>query len=125
MRVGERRRIALLLKSKAPVGLAMVTLRFDPKVLAVRAVAPGENFLGGGAHMTNTLDPMGRLVLSFAPEVGKSLSGTGTLVYIEVEAIGKGEAGIDFDDERTHLVAIDGRRIVPQLVPAIKCQIMQ
>ena len=125
MRVGERRRIALLLKSKAPVGLAMVTLRFDPKVLAVRAVAPGENFLGGGAHMTNTLDPMGRLVLSFAPEEGKSLSGTGTLVYIEVEAIGKGEAGIDFDDERTHLVAIDGRRIVPQLVPAIKCQIMQ
>ena len=125
MRVGERRRIALLLKSKAPVGLAMVTLRFDPKVLAVRAVAPGENFLGGGAHMTNTLDPMGRLVLSFAPEVGKSLSGTGTLVYIEVEAIGKGEAGVDFDDERTHLVAIDGRRIVPQLVPAIKCQIMQ
>ncbi len=41
MKVGEKRRVMVFLKTDAPVGLATATLRFDPRALAVRAVSQG------------------------------------------------------------------------------------
>lgn len=41
--------------------------------------------------------------------------GSGSLVFIEVEAIGPGDSGITFDKANMHLVAADGRAVVLEL----------
>src|SRR2546423_345934 len=41
IKVGERRRVMVFLKTDAPLGLATATLRFDPRALAVRSVSQG------------------------------------------------------------------------------------
>ncbi len=41
LKVGERSRVMVFLKTDAPLGLATATLRFDPKALAVRSVTQG------------------------------------------------------------------------------------
>src|SRR6185503_12262441 len=44
MRVGEKRQLALSVKTGAPLGLAVLTLRFDPKVIKVNTVTAGGIF---------------------------------------------------------------------------------
>src|SRR5207245_7104840 len=44
MLVGEKRRIAVEFKSDAPLGLAVVVLRFDPQVLKINSVSAGKIF---------------------------------------------------------------------------------
>jgi len=41
MKVGEKRQLALALRTGAPLGLAVLTLRFDPQVLKVKSVTAG------------------------------------------------------------------------------------
>jgi hypothetical protein len=41
LKVGEKRQMVIALNSSAPLGLAMLTLRFDPKVVRVTGVNPG------------------------------------------------------------------------------------
>jgi general secretion pathway protein D len=114
MRVGERRRLMLMLKTDAPVGLAAATLRFDPRVLAVRSVSQGT--LGADKALapvvTHTVDPTGVLVVSIAPATGAPpLTGTGLLLIVEVEGLGAGESVFNFDAGKVHLVASDGRAV--------------
>ncbi|MER3427409.1 MAG: hypothetical protein C4334_04790 [Pyrinomonas sp.] len=123
LRPGERRRIALTLKTRAPLGFAVAALRFDPRFIAVRAVAPGEMLAGHKSHVTHSVDPSGLLLLSLAPEIGGSMSGTGALVYVELEALNVGTTEVGFDSERAQAIAIDGRRILPQFAVPLRLQI--
>ncbi|HEV2705555.1 MAG TPA: secretin N-terminal domain-containing protein [Pyrinomonadaceae bacterium] len=114
MRVGERRRLMLMLRTDAPIGLAAATLRFDPRLLAVRSVSQGT--LGADKALapvvTHTIDPSGVLVVSVAPAAGASpLTGAGLLLIIEVEGLGVGESVFNFDAGKVHLVASDGRAV--------------
>jgi general secretion pathway protein D len=119
LKVGERRRVMLFLKTDAPVGLAAATLRFDPKALAVRSVSQGA--LGtDAAHapaVTQSVDPSGVLVVSVAPAPGSRLTGEGLLLVIEVEGLAPGEAGLQFDADKVHLVATDGRAVRVRTMP--------
>jgi general secretion pathway protein D len=118
LKVGERRRLMLFMKTDAPLGLATATLRFDPKALAVRSVAQGG--LGGGkAGITQSVDPSGVLVVSVAPAAGApALTGEGLLLVIEVEGLAPGETGLQFDADKVHLVATDGRAVRARTTPA-------
>jgi general secretion pathway protein D len=102
MRVGESRRFAVDIKSDVPLALAVVALRFDPKVVKVRAVSK-ENT--GGASFTQSTDASGVCLISIS-----SLSASlGTVLYIDVEGVGVGDARLSLDKDSSHLVATDAR----------------
>ena len=121
LKVGERGRVMVFMKTDAPLGLATATLRFDPKALAVRSVTQG-GLAGGGAAgapvVTQSVDPSGVLVVSVAPAAGApALTGEGLLLVIEVEGLAPGETGLQFDADKVHLVATDGRTVRPRTTP--------
>ncbi|MGH9901519.1 MAG: cohesin domain-containing protein, partial [Pyrinomonadaceae bacterium] len=121
MRVGEKRRLMLMLKTDAPLGLAAATFRFDPRVVAVRSVSPGTMFgnQSGAPVVTQSIDPKGVLLVSIAPPAGGSpLTGEGVLLFIEVEGVGVGETAVSFDAGKMYLIATDGRNILTQAVEA-------
>lgn len=115
MKVGEKRRVMVFLKTDAPVGLATATLRFDPRALAVRSVTQG--MLTADASkapvLTQSVDASGVLLVSVSPAAGaQPLTGEGLLLIIEVEALASGEAALTVDADKLHLIASDGRKIL-------------
>lgn len=119
MRVGEKRQLALSVKTGAPVGLAVLTLRFDPQVLKVNSVKAGGIFANAKAApaVTYSLDQNGMLLVSIAPIAGSSIGGEGVLLNIEFEAIAGGDSLLAFDLANVHLVASDGRSLLLQVEP--------
>ena len=115
LKVGERRRVMVLLKTNAPVGLATATLRFDPRALAVRSVTPASLAAdkSGAPVVTQSVDPVGVLVFSVSPAAGaQPLTGEGLLLFIEVEGLAAGDGSLRFDADKVHLIATDGRSVV-------------
>ena len=99
------------------VGLAVVALRFDPKVVRVNNVSPGKLFTSAKAEstITQSIDATGTVLISIAPAAGATVSGEGSLLNIEFEAIGAGDSALAFDASNVHLVAADGRPTTLQL----------
>jgi general secretion pathway protein D len=112
LRVGETRRFALDVKSGVPLAMAIVALRFDPKVVKVRAIGID----GGGATITQSNDASGVCLISIS-NLGGTLS-SGTLIYLDVEGVTPGDAGLLFDKDSSHLVAIDARDLGVEVTPA-------
>src|SRR3989440_410564 len=113
MRVGERRRLKLLLKTDAPLGLVALTLRLDPRVLAVRSVSGGTLFKPSDAQVTHTSTPEGLLLVTVAANSASSaIRGAGVLLGFEVEALAPGTQGLRFDADDVHIVATDGRKLL-------------
>jgi general secretion pathway protein D len=119
MRVGEKRQFALSVRTGAPVGMAVVTLRFDPKVIKVNSVIAGGIFANAktAPGLTQSIDASGMLLVSLAPAAGAPISGEGVLLNIEFEAIAGGDSLLAFDLANVHLVASDGRNILLQVEP--------
>jgi hypothetical protein len=44
-----------------------------------------------------------------------SINGVGDLLFVDLEAVGEGNAGLIFDQATLHLVATDARDIVTQM----------
>lgn len=118
MRVGEHRRLALVLKTDAPLGLAVVTLRFDPRSVAIRNVATGNLFAGqqNTPAITQSINQNGVLLISIAPPTGAQISGAGVLVFVDIEGMAAGESAVTFDKDNMHMIAADGRMVTLQLV---------
>lgn len=112
MRVGETRRFALDVKSDIPLSLAILALRFDPSVVKVRAISSTD----GGASFTQSTDAAGVCLISLSNLGG--MTGPGTLLFIDVEGIGLGDAGLLLDRSAMHLVATDARDLMVQVMPA-------
>jgi hypothetical protein len=112
MRVGESRRFALDVKSDVPLAMAIVALRFDPKVVKVRAISSGD----GGASFSQSTDAAGVCLISLTNLSG--MTGPGTLLFIDVEGIGLGDAGLLFDRGSMHLVATDARELAVEVTAA-------
>jgi general secretion pathway protein D len=117
-KVGERRRVMVFLKTDAPLGLATATLRFDPRALAVRSVTQGvlSADKSGAPVLTQSVDASkGVLLVSVVPASGaQPLTGEGLLLVIEVEALSPGDAVLQFDADKLHLIATDGRTVSPK-----------
>lgn len=120
LKVGERRRLMVFMKTDAPVGLATATLRFDPRVLAVRSVSQAGALTAdksGAPVVTQSVDPKGVLVVSAAPAAGaQPFTGEGLLLVIEVEALSAGDTSLQFDADKVHLIATDGRGVAARAV---------
>ena len=119
MRAGEKRQLALAVRTGAPLGLAVVTLRFDPHVIKVNSVTAGSLFANAktAPALTQSMDQNGMLLVSLAPAAGSPVNGEGVLLNIEFEAIAAGDSLLAFDLANVHLVASDGRNILLQVEP--------
>ncbi len=120
MKVGEKRRYAVHLNSDVPLSLALLTLKFDPKVVKVHSVTAG-NLLSAAPEstplFTPSIDAKGVCMISISSLNGKaSFKGSGPLLFIELEAIGAGDAALSFVKETLHLVATDARDVVSEVV---------
>jgi hypothetical protein len=118
-KLGEKRQIAIEFKSDVPLGLAVLMLHFDPKVIKVTAINPGSLLPpGNSASLTQSVDPKGIYMFSLSTFNGATpLRGAGSLVVIQVEAIGEGDAGFGFIKESLRLITPDARDIAAELLP--------
>ncbi|HEX5707650.1 MAG TPA: secretin N-terminal domain-containing protein [Pyrinomonadaceae bacterium] len=115
LRVGERRHLKLFLKTDAPLGLVAATLRFDPRVVAVRSVTHGNIFTNpfDPPAVTHSVSAEGALLFSVAPPPGaQTFTGAGVLVTIEVEGVAPGASEVGLDASDVHLIAHDGRKVL-------------
>jgi hypothetical protein len=119
MRVGEKRQLALGVKTGVPLGMAVLTLRFDPRVMKINSVTPGSLFANAkiAPALTQSVDQNGMLLVSLAPAAGSPISGEGVLLNIEFEAVAGGDSLLAFDLANVHLVASDGHNILLQVEP--------
>lgn len=119
LKVGEKKRYAIQFSSDVALSLALVGLRFDPKVIKINGVTAGTLIGPAGAGITfgHSVDANGVCLISLSALNSKaSIAGAGDLIFIDVEGVGEGNAALVFDKATMHLVAIDARDVVTQLV---------
>ncbi|HEX7330970.1 MAG TPA: secretin N-terminal domain-containing protein [Pyrinomonadaceae bacterium] len=119
MKVGEKRRFAIQLNSDVPLSLALLALRFDPRVVKVHALTAGSILPTTGetaALFTPLVDPSaGTCIVSISSLSGKaSFKGSGPLLFIDVEAIAEGNASLMFVKQT--LVGTDGRDVKSEVI---------
>jgi general secretion pathway protein D len=119
MRVGEKRQFTVQVGTGAPLGLAVLTLRFDPQVIKVNSVTAGNIFANAktAPTLTQSVDKNGMLLVSLTAAAGSPVTGEGSLLNIEFEAIAGGDSALAFDLANIHLVASDGRAVLLQIEP--------
>lgn len=105
---GQKMIVPVMIKSAAPFRQAIVALRFDDQKLAVRAVSYGDLF---GA------DQMRAIAMPYVNKGGKmfvslnsagTVTGSGILAYIEIEALADGKPQISFDGEAMNMMSPTG-----------------
>lgn len=121
LKVGEKRRYAVQLNSDVLLNLALVALRFDPKVVKVHGLSAGSILPSSGETaplFTPVIDPTtGTCLISISSMNGKaSFGGSGPLLFIDIEAIAEGNASLIFVKETLHLVANDARDLKSEIV---------
>jgi general secretion pathway protein D len=119
LKIGEKRRYEIQLNSDIPLTLALMALKFDPRVVKVNAISAG-NLLGppgdGTPFFSQSVDANGVCMISISALNGKAtIQGVGALIFIDVEAVGPGDASLLFDRERLQLIASDARNVAPQV----------
>jgi general secretion pathway protein D len=118
MRVGEKQRLMLLVKTSTPLGLAAATLKFDPRFVAVRGVTHGSLFGEGKESLptiTPSIDPRGSLLALIAPAANTPINGMGVLLFVEIEAVAVGESDVTLDQAGIHLMSVAGQNVATQL----------
>ncbi|HJT66171.1 MAG TPA: secretin N-terminal domain-containing protein [Pyrinomonadaceae bacterium] len=120
MKIGEKRRYAVQLNSDVPLSVALLALRFDPKVVKVNAVTAGTLLSSSpdtSPLFTPSIDPNGVCMISISSLNGKSVfKGSGPLLFIDLEAVGPGNAALTFVKEMLHLIATDARDVTSEIV---------
>jgi len=118
--VGEKRRYTVQLSSDVPLSLALLALRFDPKVVKVHGVTAGNLLASSGDAaplFTPSIDASGTCLISISSLNGKaSFKGSGPLLFIDIEAIGAGNASLAFVKETLHLVTTDARNVSSEVI---------
>ena len=124
LKVGDKRRVAIELKSDVPLALAVLTLRFNPRVINVLGVSAGTMFAKDKEasaketlpRISQSIDPSGICLISISALNGVApMKGAGVMLFIDIEAVGAGDSGLVFDKEKTSLVATDASDVVLDL----------
>jgi general secretion pathway protein D len=117
LKVGDKQQLQVQVKSDAPLGTAIMVLRFDPRVLKVNSISMGALFANAKSAptLTQSVDEHGMVLISVAPGAGSVIIADGTLVNIEVEALATGDSSLAFDISNVHVIAGDGRPLLLQI----------
>jgi general secretion pathway protein D len=116
MRVGETRRFALQLNSDVSLALAIVALRFDPKVVRVTAVSSSDSN-AAAPSFTQSTDASGVCLISLSGLNGAGSAKSATLLYIDVQGIAPGDSGLLLYKDAMHLVGADARDVLVEVAP--------
>jgi hypothetical protein len=120
MKIGEKRRYAIQLNSDVPLSVALLALKFDPKVVKVNALTAGDLLSSSpetAPLFTPSIDANGLCMISISALNGKGVfKGSGPLLFIDLEAVGAGDAALTFVKETLHLIATDARDVVSEVV---------
>jgi len=129
MKVGEKRRYAIQLDSDVPLSMALVSLKFDPKVVKIHALTAGSILPTTGETaplFTPVLDGTGTCLISISSLNGKaSFRGAGPLLFIDLEAVGEGNASLMVVQEKLQLVATDAKDVKSQVVQGVVATVKQ
>lgn len=119
LKVGDKQQLQVRVKSDAPLGVALVMLRFDPKVMKVNSVSMGDLFANAKTPptLTQSIDNHGMILVSLVPAAGSSVTADGTIFNVEVEALAAGDSTLMFDLSSVNVVASDGRPTLLKLEP--------
>ncbi|MEO7970087.1 MAG: secretin N-terminal domain-containing protein, partial [bacterium] len=124
MKVGETRRFALELTSDASLAMAVLALKFNPKVIRIKGLAAGTALTAdngnkeGAPGMTQSVDATGMCLISLSNlRSALSLGNSGLWLFLDVEALSAGDAGLVFDANATHLMATDAGNVALDLAP--------
>jgi len=120
IKIGEKRRYAIQLNSDVPLSLALLTLKFDPKVVKINALTAGSILPTSGESaplFTPSIDASGTCLISISSLNGKAaFKGSGPLLFIDLEAVGAGDASLVFVKDTLHLIATDARDVTSQVI---------
>ena len=120
MKIGEKRRYAVQLNSDVALSVALLALKFDPKVVKVNAVTAGTLLSSSpdtAPLFTPSIDANGICMISISSLNGKGVfKGSGPLLFLDLEAVGPGDAALSFVKETLHLIATDARDVTSQVV---------
>src|SRR5215217_8217503 len=129
MKVGEKRRYAIQLDSDVPLSMALISLKFDPKVVKIHALTAGSVLptTGEAAPLfTPAIDASGTCLISISSLNGKaSFRGSGPLLFIDLEAVGEGTASLMVVKEALQLVATDAKDVKSQVVQGVVATVKQ
>jgi general secretion pathway protein D len=124
MKVGETRRFALELKSDASLAMAVLALRFNPKVIRIKGLSAGTLLTADNGSkenapaMSQSIDASGVCLISLSNlQSAASLKDSGLWLFIDIEALSVGDAGLLFDKSATQLMATDARNVALDLSP--------
>jgi general secretion pathway protein D len=124
LKVGETRRFALELTSDTSLAMAVLALRFNPKTVRIKGLSAGTQLSADSGNkenapaMTQSIDANGVCLISLANlQSAASLKGAGLWLFIDVEALSAGDAGLVFDKGATHLMAADAGNVMLDLAP--------
>jgi general secretion pathway protein D len=111
MKAGEKVKIPVMVQSGTAFRSGVIGLKFDNKQIAVRSVGYGDVF---GPAVLNTpatpfLNQNGKMYVSLTGKDEPTVKGTGTLAFIEIEALTAGKPVISFDGDVLNFLTSDGK----------------
>ena len=114
MKVGDKVRIPVLIDGSAPFRSATFGLTFDDKKVAVRSVTVGELFGPKAANTSVTpfLNQNGKMYVTLSPAEAVMQGSTGTIGYIEIEALSEGKPEIGFDRQTISVLTPEGKNFL-------------
>lgn len=111
MKVGEKTKIAVMVKSATAFRSAVLGLRFDDKKVAVRSVSFGDVFGAGTANNAAMpfLNQNGKMFVSLSSAKDSAQNSSGMLAFIEIEALSAGKHEVALDKDVLNMLTADGR----------------
>jgi len=114
MKAGEKVRIPVVMEGSGAFKAATMGLVFDPAKVAVRKVTFGDAFGEGVSNtvLTPFLNENGKMYATLTVTGDKTLPVSGTLAYIEIEALSAGKPVITFDRDLFNFQTLSGKNFV-------------
>ncbi len=111
MKIGDKAKVAVIVKTSTPFRSAILGLTFNPAKLAIRSIQLGDIF---GSQIAKTeivpfLNLNGKTFVALSPNKDVIISESGVLAYIEIEALSEGIPEIAFAPEIMSILTNDGR----------------
>lgn len=112
MKAGEKIKVPVIVQGGGSFRTATMGLKFDPAKVAIRSVSFGDVF-GPKANTTANpfLNDRGKLYVSFTTADDKGSIPSGTLAFLEIEALVAGKPVIDFDRDMLNFQTTQGKNL--------------
>jgi general secretion pathway protein D len=114
LKAGEKRRVAVMVKSPLALRLAVLSLGFDAAKIKINRMLYGEVFGAGMANkeMTSFAASNGNLMATFPTAPNSNAQGVGVLAYIEIEALADSDnAAFQINNTVSSLIGYSGETL--------------